>query len=160
MAKRIEVRSNPIQSIIESKQSPDIKVKMILQELYQILKRYGFDHIVTSRGVGDTLVREEEEVPHFDFSLLSPDIDEAEAHSLVKELRKVLSWDVGGSVKVGGKPIRSSNIYALVNYLVDKEKHKKPSWYDKVKKSLRSVSLPKSHKSGERSLLWSTYGKI
>lgn len=156
MARRIEVSTNPIQSILVSKEQEDVKVKLILLELYKILKRFGFDPYTKHyEGPSQSFTNA------FDFSELSPEIRE-EARRVVDELIKVISWDKDGTVSVGGKPIRHSNIYEVVNYLLRRNTERKPPYFHKFSKLLRLISLPKLPPREDRSanFAWSSYGQI
>ncbi|XP_064480319.1 uncharacterized protein LOC135393906 [Ornithodoros turicata] len=92
MTKKIEVTTS-IGNMVSSKESDDVKVKLILQALYRILKRYGFDPY-------DNKNKASEATNDFNYSLLFPEVDEEEAERVVSELKKAISWDREGCVSV------------------------------------------------------------
>ncbi|XP_064468637.1 uncharacterized protein LOC135381813 [Ornithodoros turicata] len=97
MAKRIEVTTSFIGNILSSKESDDVKVQLILQALYRILKQYGFDPYDNKNKASDA-------TNDFDYLLLSPEVDIEEAERVISESKKAL--DVSQASRDAGREVK------------------------------------------------------
>lgn len=159
MANKIEVL-NPIERTLDSKQPDDIKVKIILEALYRLLKNHGFSPEPVNR---EPDVSPRAPTNPFDYTKLSKDVSRKHAENVVSELGKVLSWDDNFEVTLGGKKIRNSNIIDLVKYLTRRTPSavKKPSWYNRVSKVLRLINIREMRqRKAHKPFAWEGYGDV
>lgn len=160
MANKIEIS---VEQALESKEPDDVKVKMVLQALYYLLrKHHPFPEVPYTPPPlppVPTLSKPSFKTS-FDYTHLPRCVSHQRAEHVVKELGKVLFWDDTHRVTYKGKTIKDSNIIDLVSYLARRTSSiKKPSWYSKVSKAVRLLNLHEKRRK-KKKVSWEDYGSV
>lgn len=154
MATKIEVLT-PIESILESNENEDVKVKRMLTALYYIVKNHQRPSVEPPIPTHKTPVEEETKSRKFNYELLPPNVNFKKVRRVISALPKHLVWNKKGEIIHNKEPIPKSNISELVLYLSGHTREK-PSWLRKLSKFLHIGRLRQNRKP-KKQLLWESY---
>lgn len=153
MASKIEVLT-PVESILDSSEPDDVKVKRMLTAMYHIIKKQ-------QKPSTELTTPNNEQVEkawtgrRFNYQSLPPDANVKLIRRIVSSLPKSLTWDHSGQIIHKGEAIPNSNISDLVLYLSG-HRYVRPSWYSKVLKFINEHKLKQRRKS-QKKVQWETY---